>query len=118
MDREETSLGAFQVEPEGEAISSSDFMPIGVPSNPSSLYTPTSLTRVIDDDRAIQRLLEIIIERAGLTGNAAASRLGMTRQSLQPYLNGRRSPSLKWLLRLCQLCGAEVQIRLPERPIR
>lgn len=111
-------LGASLIDEPAVAPASADFLPIGVPSNPASLYTPTAITRVVDDDRAIQRLLEIIIERAGLTSQAAAERLGMDKRSLYPYIKGQRSPSLKWLLRLCRLCGAELQVKLPERPIR
>jgi DNA-binding XRE family transcriptional regulator len=81
-----------------------------------SSHTP--LTRVVDDDRAIGRLLDLMISRAGLTLNETANRLGVSRQTLQAYVNGRApNPSLRWMLRLCSLCGAEIQIKLPEKQV-
>lgn len=80
-----------------------------------SSSTSSPITPVICDERAISRLLENLLERAGLTPRDAATRLGLkSANGVRQYLAGRRTkPSLIWFIKFCELCGAQVSITFP-----
>jgi hypothetical protein len=76
----------------------------------------TSLTPLVCDERAIQRLLETLLRRGGLSVNEAARRLGVTENSVRQYIRGRRQrPSLQWFIRLAEVCGARVTVEFPPK---
>lgn len=73
------------------------------------------LTPLICDERVIDRLLETLISRSGLSVSELARRLGVTTNAIRQYARGRRTrPSLIWFLRLAELCGARVTIEFPK----
>lgn len=88
---------------------------------PSIAYIPASassspLTPVICDERAISRLLETLLWRAGLTVSEAARRLGVDPSSVREHTSGRTSrPSLLWFVKFAAICGANLTIQMPER---
>jgi transcriptional regulator with XRE-family HTH domain len=78
------------------------------------LRQSASLTPVICDPKAISRLLEILLQKGGLTTRAAAQALGVSPQSLRKYLKGQRGkPSLYWFLNFCAACGAKLIVEFP-----
>lgn len=83
---------------------------------PSQASIPTfnrqsSLTPVVCDERAISKLLEILINRSGLSISEVARRMGVTTNAIRQYLHGRRNkPSLLWFVRLAAVCGAQVTL--------
>lgn len=85
---------------------------------PSSYQPPLSsatLTPLVCDERAISRLLEVILSRGGLTMKEAADRLGVSSNTIRQYVHGRRSkPSLIWFVKLANLCGARVVLEFPK----
>lgn len=97
----------------------SQFSPIPGGVSPPSIRSSSTLTPLVCDERAIARLLLILLNKGGLTVGEAARRLGITTQSVRQYLKGRRSrPSLMWFIRFAELCGARVTIEFPgEKPV-
>lgn len=98
---------------EGESPSSE--MPTLAAFLPSSsaARSLTSLTPLVNDERAINRLLDIMLRKANLSPRMAASQLGVSDEAVRQYVTGRRSnPSLKWFLRFAQICGAKVTVEL------
>ena len=86
---------------------------VPLPSSISSAITRPSTFRVlIPDEVSIQRLLEDLLEREGLSVRQAAKQMGVTDEAVRQYIKGRRaSPSLVWFLKFANLCGAEVILR-------
>lgn len=90
--------------------------------SPSSISSPERNQRqhavILDDDRAIQRLIELLLDGAGLPSSEIARRLGIRVQSLNQYRYLRRKrPSIQWMSRLAQACGGRLILELPERPL-
>lgn len=85
----------------------------GIPS----FRTSSPLTPLVCDERAIGRLLETMLDKAGLSSAEASRRLGYdSPNSVRQYLRGRRKkPSLLWFLKFAALCGAQVSIEFPTR---
>ena len=80
----------------------------------SPLYKSSPLTPVVCDERVISRLLEILLNRAGLSISEAARRMGNGPNTISQYINKRRCrPSLLWFIKFAELCGAKVTIELP-----
>jgi hypothetical protein len=78
------------------------------------LRVTTSLHPLIHDERAVARLLEELLQKGGLTISGASRALGISAQTLRQYVHGpRRSPSLRWFLKLAEACGARVLIEFP-----
>jgi DNA-binding NarL/FixJ family response regulator len=85
-------------------------------SAPPQRRIQTSLHSLTSDERAIAKLLETLLSRAGFSINEAARRLGVTPNAVRQYIRGRRNkPSLSWFLKLATLCGAKVSIEFPEK---
>lgn len=51
--------------------------------------------------------LRVALEAAGISQGELARRLGTTRPSITQRLNGRREPSLDWLLRAALAAGID-----------
>jgi hypothetical protein len=104
-----------------EPVESPDFAsfsPVPLPSKASLPFISNSpsLTPLVCDERAISRLLEMILERGGLTAGEAARRLGTNSNNVRQYVAGRRtSPGLMWFLKLAEVAGARVFIEFPKR---
>ncbi len=63
-------------------------------------------------------LIEEILDRAGLPQSEICRRLGIKTQSLNQYRTLRRKrPSIQWLCRLADACGARLIIEFPARPL-
>lgn len=74
------------------------------------------LAPVVCDRRAIVRLLETLLWRSGLTVRACAERCGVDESVIRKYLTGQRpQPSVWWLTRFANACGARVVVELPPR---
>jgi hypothetical protein len=98
--------GLAPAEPVGPAVP----MPSGAPSYLTSNRS-SPLTPVVCDERAIGRLLELLLSRSGLTVGEAARRMGVTSNTIRQYIAGRRSrPSLIWFVRLAAICDASVSL--------
>lgn len=85
-----------------------------------SLYSPAKPTTsvVLPDDRVVNSLIEQLLNRAGLPEAELARRLGIKRQSLNQYkISRRRRPSVQWLARLAEACGARLLIEFPAKPL-
>jgi DNA-binding transcriptional regulator YdaS (Cro superfamily) len=88
--------------PGGNAI----FLPKSASSN---------LTPLVCDERAIARLLGLLLSRGGLSIGEVARRLGVTPQAVRQYLRGRRNkPSLIWFVKFAEACGGKVSIEFPK----
>jgi transcriptional regulator with XRE-family HTH domain len=62
----------------------------------------------------ITRLLETIISRSGMNLAEVARKMGVTPNSIRQYTRGRRNrPSLQWMVRLAEVCGAKLSIEFP-----
>lgn len=93
-----------------------DFTPLPSSANLPVVKRKMPLTQVLCDQRAIARLLDTMIAKAGLTPCEVAKRLGVTDNAVYQYLQGRRTkPSLMWFLRLADLCGAKVTLEFPDK---
>ena len=103
------------IEQPAPAAVSIPFVPI--PSNGLNRSIPSagqsSFTPLVGDQRAINRLLESIIHRAGKTVAGVAKELGTSPNNVSQYINGRRAPGLMWFLKVCAICGVAVKIDLP-----
>ena len=83
-----------------------------IPSTLTAKRTSTILP-LVPDERATSRLLERILESAGLSVAETARRLGVSDSSLRQYLLGKRSnPSLMMFLKICAVCNAKVSVEL------
>jgi DNA-binding XRE family transcriptional regulator len=83
--------------------------PLVMPFQNAAGKVHPTLTPVVNDDRALARLLEVVLARGGFSVRSAAQALGVTDEAVRQYTRGRRSnPSIKWFLNLCQLCGCKV----------
>lgn len=91
--------------------------PVPLPSTSAvpSFRSTSTLTPLVCDERAIGRLLETLIDRAGLSIEEVARRMGVaSSNTVRQYLAGRRSkPSLLWFIKLATLCGARVTVEFP-----
>lgn len=90
-------------------------LPFAGSANFSPAHSKSSLLPLVNDQRATQRLLELMLIKAGLTVPQAARQLGISDEAVRQYIVGRRAkPSLWWFLRFCQLCNAKVTIEFPK----
>ena len=71
---------------------------------------------VLHDEDQVVAVIDILLERAGLTPAEASRRMGIRAQSLNQYRNlRRRRPSIGWLARLAAICGARLTIEWVDR---
>lgn len=102
---------ASEVDPAPESSAVPVLLPVSVSS---PLTKPSSLTPLICDQRAISRLLDLMLSRAGLSVAEASRRMGVVPNSLRQYLSGaRQKPSLLWFLKFAAVCGARVSLEFP-----
>ena len=88
--------------------------PFLVPSSSSFPPLHKSLHVVLSDERAISVLVEQLLSRSNLSMKEISRRLGCTVQSVSQYKYGKRAnPSIKWLVRLAEVCGARLTIEMP-----
>jgi hypothetical protein len=117
---DETKSPEASLNIEGSAAPADDALGLSPVASGHHTYaiprTSSSLTPVVDDERAVARLLETLIYRSGLTTNEVARRLGVHPATIRQYLGSRRTrPSLQWFVRFATLCGARVTLEYPER---
>lgn len=88
--------------------------PFVVPvSAPLATARSTTLTPLVLDERAIARLLALMLDRGGLTISECARRLGITPQGIRQYIHGRRRPSLLQVLKIAEACGSRLLVEFP-----
>jgi DNA-binding phage protein len=103
------------VESLAEDLSAPAEGPLVVPARKSAFYPSTHLTSapLIADERAIQQLLERILQSTALTVAEIARRLGVSDNSVRQYFRGARSnPSLMTFLRICDAAEIRVSVEL------
>ena len=98
-------------------------IPFSLPSSSLSkhAYPAQNLDLVVllSDDRSISALIDKLLDRANLTEAGLAERLGVTRQTLHQYRHSRRKrPSILWLVKLAQACGAKIVVELPSYQLK
>lgn len=73
---------------------------------------------VVADPALLGQLMNLILDRSGLSESEIARRLGTARQSVQQYRYLKRTnPSLRWFLRYVQVCGGRLVLELPEETL-
>lgn len=93
-----------------------EYVPVPSTGSIPPFAVPTTLTRVICDERAIAKLLETMIRRSGMTTRQVADAMGVLPNSIQQVLSGRRrKPSLLWFLKVAEICGASLTLTIPKR---
>ncbi len=99
----------------GAVISTLQPQYVPLPSIPSSLPSRHAYA-VINDDRAIMALIEVLLDRAGLTQAEVARRMGVTINTVNQYRWLRKKrPSIRWITRLAEACGARLVVEWPNR---
>lgn len=99
----------------------SNFTPIpGLTSSIPTAKTSSTLTPLVCDERAVTKLLWLILSKGGLSVREISRRLGVTPQSVRTYLadQGKRkasSPGLLWFVKFADAAGAKVTIEFPEK---
>ena len=93
--------------------------PIPLPSQHQSGTNPYSnLAPVLLDDRAIAAVVDQLLARAGISQAEACRRMGIQPATLNQYRLGRRvRPSVWWLVRLAQVCGAKILVEYPAKGV-
>lgn len=91
--------------------------PVPVPSS-SPLRRPASRVVILPDDQSVIRLIEEIVDRAGLSRTEVAARLGVAPQTFNQYTYlKKRRPSVQWLARLLSVCGGKLVVEFPSTPL-
>ncbi len=89
--------------------------PFVVPGlSPASTPRSTTLTPLVLDERAIARLLELMIHRGGISVSETARRMGVSAQDIRQYIHGRRNPSLKQVLKFAEATGSRILVEFPK----
>ena len=84
----------------------------------SHLPSQSNLGAVLLDDRAIIALIEQLMARAGFTQAEVCRRLRIDPTTFNQYRLGRRTrPSLWWMVRLAEVCGAKIYVEFPSKPL-
>ena len=90
--------------------------PIPLPS--SSSPSTSNLAVVLLDERAIAVLIDQLLARAGLSQAEVCRRLAISPSSFNQYrLHRRANPSIKWLVRLVEMCGGHITVEFPSKPL-
>lgn len=75
---------------------------------------PSNKRAVLSTREDGARVIQMILERAGLSQSEVARRLGIRQQSISQYQTARRAnPSLIWVARLAEICGARLIVEWP-----
>jgi DNA-binding phage protein len=101
------------VSDESSAIDLQSDLPVPLPGVAGGLFVssdPSSSIPVIADDRAIARLLELIIRKSGHTPYTLAKEMGLSNTALSQYCQGYRRPGLRFFLKVCAAAGWEMQV--------
>ena len=103
--------------PEKESTSSPETLSFApIPSSfrerPRKLH---DIKPLVASDDATAKLIAQLLNKAGLSIGEAARQMGVTPNAIRQYVKGRRNkPSVAWLVRLAELCGATVYIEFPD----
>ena len=84
-----------------------------IPILPSNPDPTTRQAIVVADDRAVVYLIDLLIQKSGLSQSEVARRLGIKLQSLNQYRR-RQRPGLIWVAKLAEACGGRVIIEFPK----
>lgn len=117
MSLNESSIPTAPLSSDKEAprprVAPSPFIPVPqVTQFPATMKS--SRLSVVNDQRAIGALLDMMRQKAGLSVSELARRMGCTRGNIQQYLYGRKvNPSVRWLVRYAEICGAQLTVEMP-----
>ena len=90
--------------------------PTIIPSQSSQPTINPNTATVVLDNVAIAALVDQLLTRAGLSQAEVCRRLGIHPTSFNQYRLGRRvKPSLWWMTRLANVCGARIVIEFPTK---
>lgn len=88
--------------------------PFIAPSQPHPAHQTISPI-ILADGRAIRGIVSMLLSKAGLSQVEASVRLGMSKQAINNVVRGRtKSPTLAWLAKLAQICGARLVLEFPD----
>lgn len=87
--------------------------PFVVPLSSTATPRSTTLTPLVGDQRAIARLIGLMLDRGGVSLSEAARRMGVSASDLRQYVHGRRRPSLYQVLRIAEATGTRLFAELP-----
>lgn len=74
---------------------------------------------VVSNDQIVNVIVRMIVERSGMKPSDIARRMDIQEQSLNQYRSGRRlRPTIQWLTRLAEVCGARIVVEWPDRKHR
>jgi len=81
--------------------------------------SPSGVRRILTlDSASIVEALNAALYSSGLIQAEVAKRLGIRGQSIDQYRrNVKSNPSVKWLIRYLQVCGAKLVVELPHEPL-
>lgn len=70
------------------------------------------------DERSMIKLIEEIVDRAGVSRAELADRLGVKYQTFSQYTYlKRKRPSVQWLARLLAVTGGRLIVEFPPTPL-
>jgi hypothetical protein len=87
---------------------------IGPASAPAAVPRHATHTPVVNDPRAISRLLEMALSKGGLSVSEAARRLDISPQAIRQYIHGRRNPTIAQFIKLLGVTGARLVVEFPK----
>ena len=95
-----------------------DMLPVSSPPTPGRVDNHPRVV-VINEFRALFQLVALIVARSGMSQSEIARHLGIKVQSLNQYSKQRRmNPSVAWLSRLANLCGARIVVEWPPEGLK
>lgn len=86
----------------------------GVGRHDSAERTGVSIGRVVNDPKLLAKMFQTIVDKSGLTKTEICKRLDIRENGFRDYFTGKRDRvSMWWFIRLCDVCGAEVNVSFP-----
>lgn len=90
--------------------------PIPIPSLSGPTARQATSVVLLDDENALAALIDQLLMRSGLSQREVCRRLGISESNFNQYrLKRRVKPSVWWLNRLAQVCGARLLIEWPKQ---
>lgn len=91
---------------------STEGLPTLLPGQAAPISKIEDVAQIVADTRTVVHLVGLLIDRSGMPAAEIARRMGISPQALNQYRKARRvRPSVVWLARLAQVCGATLELR-------